>query len=506
MNRAVIYVRVSTIDQVENFSLSTQEKQCRQFCTSHAFDVDKIFVEEGESAKTTNRTQFQKMLAYCRENKGRVQWVVVYAVSRFARSVHDHAQTRAHLASLGISLRSVTEPFDESSQGKLMESLMASFAQFDNDVRAERTVVGMKAAIQAGKWPFKAPLGYRNGDRKPGSPSLILDPERGPLVKQAFELYATGLHTRKKVLEMISVAGLRTANGKRVSAQTFDQILRKPVFAGWLQVNGWGERRRGDFEPLVSQEIFDTVQALLNGKRMAVTTHLRNHPDFPLRHFVKCGCCGKPLTGSWSKGRSKLYANYRCQNKQCKAVSATKADLERGFIEFLERMQPKPEYVKLFNAIVLDVWKEKQAQTFTLNVSLRQHLDDLNRRKDRLEEAFIYEEAIDRATYARQLDKLNEQIVLAEMQERDAKLEAYDVDAVLNFAEHVILNAARLWTEFSSDQKQRLQKVLFPDGVTFAGGSYGTAKTCLFFNLIPKSEAEKTRLATLPGIEPGLPP
>ena len=51
-----------------------------------------------------------------------------------------------------------------------------------------------------------------------------------------------------------------------------------------------------------------------------------------------------------------------------------------------------------------------------------------------------------------------------------AKLEGYDVEAVLNFAEHVILNAARLWTEFLSDQKQRLEKVLFPQGVTFAGG------------------------------------
>ena len=117
MNRAVIYCRVSTKDQVENFSLGTQGKSCRDYCAKHGFAVDKEFVEEGESAKTANRTQFQKMLAYCRENKGRVKWVVVYAVSRFARSVHDHAQTRAHLASLGISLRSVTEHFDESSQG-----------------------------------------------------------------------------------------------------------------------------------------------------------------------------------------------------------------------------------------------------------------------------------------------------------------------------------------------------------------------------------------------------
>jgi len=55
---------------------------------------------------------------------------------------------------------------------------------------------------------------------------------------------------------------------------------------------------------------------------------------------------------------------------------------------------------------------------------------------------------------------------------------------VLNFAEHVILNTARLWTEFSSDQKQRLQKVLFPQGVTFAGRIYKTTETCLIFKLL----------------------
>jgi hypothetical protein len=166
----------------------------------------------------------------------------------------------------------------------------------------------------------------------------------------------------------------------------------------------------------------------------------------------------------------------------------------------------RPQYIKLFNAIVLDVWKEKQAQILTLNISLRRHLDELNQRKDRLEDAFIYDKTIDRETYERQRDKLNEQIVLAEMQEREAKLESYDVEAVLNFAEYVILNAARLWTELAIDAKQRLQKVLFPRGVTFAEGNYKTAETCLFFKLLQESEGKKTGLATLPGIEPGLPP
>ena len=507
MNRAVIYCRVSTKDQVDNFSLSTQQKACRDYCARHSFEVDKVFVEEGESAKTANRPEFQKMLIYCRENKGRVNWVVVYAVSRFARNSHDHLQTRAHLASLAVSLRSCTETFDDTSMGKFMESIMAAQAQLDNDVRGERTIAGMKAAIQAGKWTFKAPPGFLNNGRN-ASPSLIHDPDRAPQVKQAFELYAIGVHTKQKVLEMVTAAGLRTRRGKPISKQTFNQMLRKSVYAGWLEVKGWGERQRGDFEPLVSQEVFDRVQAILSGKRPSVTPRLRSHPDFPLRHFVKCGCCGRPLTASWSKGRAeqKRYGFYRCQNLKCKAVHVRKADLEHGFVEFLERMQPKQQYMKLFNAIVLDVWKEKQAQNVTLTVSLKHHIEGLTQRKERLDETFIYEKTIDRETYERQRDKLNEQIVLAEMQERDSKLEGYDVEAVLNFAEHVILNAARLWTELLSDQKQQLQTVLFPQGVSFADGIYKTTETCLIFKLLQESEVEKTSLATLPGIEPGLPP
>ena len=299
---------------------------------------------------------------------------------------------------------------------------------------------------------------------------------------------------------------MRTQRGKPVPKQTFNQLLRKPVYNGWLQVDGWGERVRGDFEPLVTQRVFDTVQALLRGKRGSLTPRLRSHPDFPLRHFVKCGCCGKPLTGSWSKGRTKRYPYYCCPNSRCRAVSVKKAELEGYFVAHLERMQPEPRYVRLFNEIVLDVWKEKQAQNLALSTSLQHQIEDLKGRKERLEEAFLYERAVDRETYERQRDKLNEQIVLAEMQEHDAKLEGYDVEGVLNFAEHVILNAARLWTEFSSDQKQRLQRVLFPEGATFANGEFGTSATCLMFNHLQKPEPEKSRMATLPGIEPGLPP
>ena len=149
------------------------------------------FREEGESAKTADRTELQKLLQFCRTNKGRVQFVVVFNLTRFARDKYDHFALRAHLKSLGISLRSATEPIDDTSTGKLMEGVLAAFAQFDNDVRSERTRGGMKAALELGRWTFLAPLGYLNAHRSTGR-SLIPDPERASLVRRAFQDFATG--------------------------------------------------------------------------------------------------------------------------------------------------------------------------------------------------------------------------------------------------------------------------------------------------------------------------
>jgi DNA invertase Pin-like site-specific DNA recombinase len=107
---AVIYVRVSTKEQTENLSLPTQLRACEEYCRRQGYEILERFHEEGESAKTTDRSQLQALLKYCRTHKGKVHFVVVYNLTRFAREKYDHFALRAHLKSLGISLRSATEP------------------------------------------------------------------------------------------------------------------------------------------------------------------------------------------------------------------------------------------------------------------------------------------------------------------------------------------------------------------------------------------------------------
>lgn len=89
--------------------------------------------------------------------------MIVHKLDRFARNATDHTQIRALLSSIGVQLRSVTEPIDDTSTGKFMEHVLAAVAELDNNIRTERTVKGMHQRLQDGRWTFPPPLGYRAG-------------------------------------------------------------------------------------------------------------------------------------------------------------------------------------------------------------------------------------------------------------------------------------------------------------------------------------------------------
>jgi site-specific DNA recombinase len=161
----------------------------------------------------------------------------------------------------------------------------------------------MKAALELGRWTFLAPLGYLNAPRSAGK-SLIGDPARAPLVRRAFEEFATGRYTKDDVRKRVIELGLMTRRGRPAPAQTFDAMLRNRVYIGRIEVPDYGVSTRGDFEPLITESIFFRVQAILDGRMEVTAPRQRSDPDFPLRGYVRCESCGKPLTASWSKGRS----------------------------------------------------------------------------------------------------------------------------------------------------------------------------------------------------------
>lgn len=395
---AVIYTRVSSGRQVENASLDTQERVCTDFCERNGWQVLRVFREEGESAKTANRTQLLEALQFCRSHKPRPAFFVVYDVKRFARDCEDHDALRRTLANWDVKLRAATQNIGELPEERFVERILSGEAEYDNATRKRSTVGGMGARLSQGMWTFKAPLGYRN-EKRQGVKTIVPDTERASLIREAFERYATGLHKRQTVLEWINDKGLRTWQGKRVSTETFRRMLSNPLYAGRIVVQGskegagreWRFFQKGTFDAIVPEKVFDKVQALLSGRRPSVAPRRRANPDFPLRHFVRCGSCGKPLTGSKSTSRTGgKYPYYHCQNKKCAArVSVPKERLESGFMAYMQHLKPNSEYLKVFREAVIAAYKNKFNEALALRDTLERELRQKRDNKWKLNDAFI---------------------------------------------------------------------------------------------------------------------
>ena len=352
-----------------------------------------------------------------------------------------------------------------------MEGVLAAFAQFDNDVRSDRTRAGMKVALELGRWVFLAPVGYLNAPRSMGK-SLIHDPERAPLVRRAFEDYATGQHTNEQLLKRTRTWGLTNRRGKPLTSQAMGMLLRKELYAGIVDVPEYGVRgKRGDFEPLISEDLFYRVQSVLSGRLPSTTPKQRAHPDFPLHGFVRCASCGHGLTGSWSKGRSDYYAYYHCR-PGCRAVTVTKAQLEGLFADELALLQPTPGYMRLLKESVLQIWKARKAAVRQEVANAERAAKSIQDKLDRLDEAFLFERSIDIDTYDRHAEKLREELTLARIDRHSGQLEELDVEGILGFAEPVLPRASDLWVQASLEQRQRFQQLFFPDGISFDGNGF----------------------------------
>jgi len=178
---------------------------------------------------------------------------------------------------LGISLRSAAEPIDDTSTGKLMEGVLAAFAQFDNDVRSDRMRADMKAALELGRWVF------------PGADRLL---ERSAVNRQerdprsgAGRARATGVRgVRQRTLHEGTAAQAGARLGSDQPPRSAAHIAGdrhapgNQLYAGIVDVPEYGVRgKRGDFDPLISEDLFYRAQAVLSGRVPRITYGLFQH-------------------------------------------------------------------------------------------------------------------------------------------------------------------------------------------------------------------------------------
>jgi site-specific DNA recombinase len=143
----VIYCRVAT-KQTDNVALLSQLKACEAYCEREGIDIVGMFNDAGESGNTTDRPELQRLLAYCRTKRGRVQFVVVHDVTRLSRDAHDYALIRALLLDLGVKLRSVNEPINDDLVGKLTEDMVTAIEKFYTDESGARTTLAVAEVFE----------------------------------------------------------------------------------------------------------------------------------------------------------------------------------------------------------------------------------------------------------------------------------------------------------------------------------------------------------------------
>ena len=462
--KAVIYIRVSSEEQVENFSLKTQEEICRRDAKYKGYEVAQVFREEGKSAKNIiGRPELLKMIEFCRKNKKEVRGVFVYRLDRISRQTSDYLALRKRFYDMGIALISASEPTGNSPTEKLLETVLASFAQHDNDVRSERTKNGMRARFLMGLVTNHVPLGYINQ-----SGHATKDPKTFDLYKKAWDLMTTGNKSLKEMQVLMQEWGLPVAG-----PQTVHHMFRNKFYMGILTSKSYPEEVRGQHTPMVTKEQFYKVQAILDGRNLnpnKMPKYTRDNPDFPLRRIICCGKCGTPFTGGWSKYHQ--FAYYFCR-RRCIYKSIPVGELHNELSKLLTKVSPSEQGIEMYCKLLLKTYgqqfkklnKTKKASDEEIKKlqALRQTLVEKNLAGTYSDDIFKEQNAI-----------IEEKLTAAFEAQSNELIDKYNIDAITSFIEDKLSNLAQTYSTSSLTQLRFLLSTIFLPGFSwgYPGISY----------------------------------
>ena len=364
--RAVVYLRVSTKEQAERgggaegFSIPAQREACQRKATSLDAEVIEEFIDAGESAKTAHRPELQRLLRFLKDNP--VQYVIVHKVDRLARNRVDDVEINVAIRKSGAALVSCTENIDETPSGALMHGIMSSIAEFYSRNLANEVIKGSVQKAKGGGTIGKAPTGYlniRKWENGTEVRTVELDPERSPLMRWAFEEYASGEWTIRRLLDALTEKGLASVASKQKPSKplvvsNLHRLLRHPYYKGIVRYRG--VEYPGKHEPLVSTELWDRVQDVLDAQNFA-GEKTRDHPHY-LKGSVFCGQCGSRLVVSKHHGRrGKLYEYFVCIGRNQKRTNCTQRAMLIDLVElkveqYYEMVRPTRELLDQIHVVL----------------------------------------------------------------------------------------------------------------------------------------------------------
>lgn len=460
-HRAVIYCRVSTEEQTLGGSLDYQEKECISFAQRHGLEVIRIFREEGESGRSGSRTQLNALVNFVSLRKNDISYVVVLKVDRLMRNHIEFYALETVLQKSKVRILYVLENNENNSNGKLARGISGVMAEYESNVNSERTKAGNREAFLSGRY-IKKLKGY-SFKINPLGKKQIYPNEDARYIIRGFELMAKGIYSQREVLTILKAEGFNSY------PQAFNKILHNSVYCGFLPdtqgVNN-GEAIKGIHEPLISKELFDKVQDIIDGKRPTATPRKRNNPSFPLRKFIRCRKCGRFMTSSFSQGKLKKYGYYHCS--KCTSSTETRISkdvLEAVFLEYLKSLNIDNEAILWLQETVIAVFRNKTKYLEQQRRALDKDKKELEEEKSRLIRA-VAAGRITAEDGSPEIQKINvkineKQILLSDM------VDSLDVDECWNFVLYFLNNLAEIWTKADLGLKQKLQCLISPEGFYF---------------------------------------
>jgi len=326
--RAVLYVRVSTEEQTEGYSLDAQIGRCRGYCEDQGWQVVSEYIDAGFSGRSVRRPQFEQMMKDA--EAGLFDVLVVHKLDRFSRSLRDTIAYLGQLADHGIGFVSIQERFDYTRpEGRLQMHILAALAQWYSENLGFEIKKGLSQRAREGLWLGHLSTGYCAGlcseckdqvcpyigkEDKGDGEVPILHPVDSKAILLAFETYATGQYTLESAASFLSARGFttRSKSGRRPwTKEALKETLKNPLYIGFVRHEG--RLYRGRHEPIVTQELWQKCQDIRRLHRRGPRTHSPKHRTYLFGGLLRCVACGGRMRAD-TAGNNARY--YRCVARQ----------------------------------------------------------------------------------------------------------------------------------------------------------------------------------------------
>src|SRR6516162_64697 len=337
---AVVYARVSSKEQEkEGFSIPAQLKVLKEYAAANGFAVVQEYVDV-ETAKQTGRAAFGDMVAYLKAYPA-VRVVLVEKTDRLYRNLKDWVTVDELDVEMHFPKEGVVLSHESRSSEKFMHGIKVLMAKNYIDNLSEEARKGMQEKAEQGIWPTKCPLGYRNVTGPDGKKIIEPDPESAPIISRLFEWYATGRYSLKEAAKKARDVGfVYRRTGASVPVSAVHTVLRNRLYTGQFEWNG--KLIQGRHEPLVSVELWERVQAVLDGRNANKVK--RGKRNFAFAGLIACAKCGCSVVGEMKKQRYVYYhcTGYvdKCQGNPayCRRSYVREEVLEQKFTQLLGRL------------------------------------------------------------------------------------------------------------------------------------------------------------------------